>query len=304
MTRVLIDRQAGFCAGVRRALRGARRVNARYGSTARSARIASYGELIHNPQVTGALAQEGIRVVDELESLRPGDRVIIRTHGIPPQEERLLQERGIAVHDFTCPRVKEVHRAIQTHRGEGRRILIVGVPDHPEVKGHLGYAGEGGAVLSSVEDAGRCALAGRMLVVAQTTISPGLFQSVVRLLEERLQASPPPDPPGAAAARLHALDTTCPFVRARQEWIRQASRLAGATLVIGGRRSSNTHRLVEIAAVHGPVYWIEHPQELDEEELLKHPAVAVTAGASTPDEAVRKVVDRLVARGAQAEELP
>ena len=288
MTRVLIDRHAGFCAGVRRAIRGARRVNAcREGARPG---VATYGELIHNPQVVGELEGEGIRVIHDVGEARPGERLVIRAHGVPPETERALRERGVPLHDLTCPRVKEIHHTIQAWLREGWRVYIVGDPGHPEVRGHLGYAGEAGGVLSSAGQARECAVDGKVLVLAQTTISPELFHEVVAVLRER------------ATGELRTLDTLCPFVLDRQDWVRRASREAagegGATLVIGGRNSSNTRKLAQIAAGQGPVFWIERPEELDLEALLAHPVLALTAGASTPDEAIREVLGRLVARGA------
>ncbi len=295
MTRVLIDRHAGFCAGVRRAIRGARRVSGQHPG------VVTYGELIHNPQVVGELEKEGIRVVRDLEEVEPGERVIIRAHGVPREAERRLKERGVPVHDFTCPRVKEIHHTIQSYLSQGYRILIVGDPDHPETRGHLGYAGDAGAVLSSVEQARACDVAGKVLVLAQTTISTELFRDAVSALEARALSR-------RGAAQLRTLDTICPFVLDRQDWVRRASleaaRGGGATLVIGGRNSSNTRKLAQIASRHGPVFWIERPEELDIEAVLAHPLVAVTAGASTPDGAIREVLDRLTARGARVEERP
>jgi 4-hydroxy-3-methylbut-2-enyl diphosphate reductase len=298
MTRVLIDRHAGFCAGVKRAIRGARRVSRAHGGAV------SLGELIHNPQVVGELEREGIRVIREVPARPGGEPVILRAHGIPPAEEERLRERGIAYHDFTCPRVQDIHRTITACRQEGWRILIVGNRDHPEVKGHLGYAGEAGAVLSSVREAeeytppiGPQGL--RLVVLAQTTIAPELFRQVIGVLERKRAAAPARTPGGSFSLR--TLDTICPFVLRRQEWIRRASRKARASLVIGGRNSSNTRKLVEIAERNGPVFWIERPEELPVEELLRHPVVALTAGASTPDQTIREVVERLAARGALIE---
>ena len=266
------------------------------GGLATTGGVVTLGELIHNPQVVAELEGEGIRVIRDPGEARPGERVVIRAHGVPPETEQALRERGVPFHDLTCPRVKEIHHTIQGWRREGWRVYIVGDPGHPEVQGHLGYAGGSGRVLSSVEEARACAMDGKVLVLAQTTISPELFHEVVAALRER------------SGGELRTLDTLCPFVLERQDWVRRASLEAagagGATVVIGGRNSSNTRKLARIAGGQGPVFWIERPEELDVEAALAHPVLALTAGASTPDEAIVEVLRRLTARGAVVEERP
>jgi len=283
VTRVILDRQAGFCSGVKRTIRGARE------ALKEKKKVVSYGELIHNPDVTESLRRSGIEVRQSLEEIGAEDYVIIRAHGICPREEEALIRRGIPYADLTCLRVKQIHRRIAEKRAQGYTILIVGDPQHPEVKGHLGYAGaEAGMVISRPEQAELIAAKGGILVLAQTTTSPELFREVVRLLK-------------AGGAGVQTLDTLCPFVLKRQRWIRRFSRLAEASLVIGGRNSSNTEKLVRLAAQNGPAYWIQNLKELDAGRVLSHSTLALTAGASTPQEDIREVVAFLRERGAKVE---
>jgi len=283
MTRVLYDRRAGFCTGVKKAIRGARREAGKRG------KVVSYGELIHNPQVIKSLAAEGITVKYDLEEIDGHEFVIVRAHGIPPYEEEWLKNNQRQYLDLTCRRVKEIHRTIIEHREAGYFIVIVGNPDHPEVKGHLGYAGESARVIDSVKKALEFSVSFkkskiRLLVLAQTTISPELYNRVVAVLkEQQLQVSP--------------INTLCPFVLKRQEWLRRFSLIADASIIIGGRNSSNTGKLFEIASKNGPVFWLTGAQELEAELILQYPLVALTAGASTPVEALTEVADILAAHG-------
>ncbi len=284
MTIVWIDRRAGFCAGVKRTIRGAREI---IDSGEVKGDIVSYGELIHNPHVTRDLERQGIRVQQELTGLKPSDLVVIRAHGIPLAEEHSLEERRIPYLDLTCVRVKAIHKMIAEKRKTGFTILIVGDPNHPEVRGHLGYAGVDGLVLSSVEEAAALPLDKnqRYFLLAQTTTSPDLYAAITAVLKER-------------GHEPVAKDSLCPFVRKRQLWIATYSRKAEAALIIGGRNSSNTRKLFDIAAKNGPAYLIGSTEEMDLDRMLAFPSLAVTAGASTPDHSIDQVLAMLRGGGA------
>jgi len=285
MTRVIVDRNAGFCGGVRRAVRSAGRL---LSDGPPQARIVSYGQLVHNREVTDALAEQGLQSVASLEDVVDGDTVVIRTHGIPPEEERLLRSQQVTVSDFTCPRVKRIHQGIQAKLKEGYRIVIVGDPLHPEVKGLLGYAGDSGVVVSAAEEVRGYTDQRKIAVFAQTTITPQLFTEVVQAFEKK-------------GLNMTVSNTLCPFVVNRQRWIERFSRLANASLIIGGKNSSNTRKLYTIASNNGPAYHLSETAELNLEEILKYSLVALTAGASTADSTIQEVLAALQAAGAVIE---
>ncbi len=283
MTRVLLDRSTGLCDGVKRTISGALK------AAKLKHNVVSYGELIHNPDVTRDLKNSGISVRHRLEELDKSQYVIIRAHGIPPEEEKILKERGISYLDLTCLRVKRIHKNISKKRKLGFKIIIVGDPKHPEVRGHLGYAGaDSGVVLSSSREAEFYSGTGKHFVFAQTTTSPDFFYSIIHILKEK-------------GLDLHTMDTLCPFVLKRQEWIAKYSRLTEASLIIGGKNSSNTQKLFEIALENGAAYWIRSAGDLEVEKILKHSSIAFTAGASTPDETIQEVIRKLESGGAVIE---
>jgi 4-hydroxy-3-methylbut-2-enyl diphosphate reductase len=286
MTRVIVDRNAGFCGGVRRAVRSTSKLLSD-GPTPQ--RIVSYGQLVHNREVIDALAVKGLQSVASLEDVVDGDTVVIRTHGIPPEEERLLRSRQVKVSDLTCPRVKRIHQEIQAKRKEGYRIVIVGDPRHPEVKGLLGYAGDSGMVLSMVEEVRGYTDRRKIAVFAQTTITPQMFTEVVQALEKK-------------ELKMTVTNTICPFVVNRQRWIQRFSRLADASVIIGGKNSSNTRKLCTIASNNGPTYHLSEAAELNLEEIFKYSLVALTAGASTAESTIQEVLAALQAAGAVIEQ--
>ena len=286
MTRVIVDRNAGFCAGVRRAIRGTERRLADHPPERK--RIVSYGQLVHNSEVTDALRRRGLQNLERAEDAGPGDEVILRTHGISPREEQLLEAGGALVTDLTCPRVKQVHEQIRDKRQLGYRILIVGDPRHPEVKAQLGQAGEDAMILENPEDAEGVPGGRKTAVFAQTTLSPQSYREVIEALKRR-------------GLELTVADTICPYVLKRQRWISRFSELAEVSLILGGRNSSNTRKLYELAAANGPAILVGSGEELDVEAILRYRVVAFTAGASTPDLSIGAALDRLRAAGALIE---
>jgi 4-hydroxy-3-methylbut-2-enyl diphosphate reductase len=286
MTRVVVDRNAGFCAGVRRAIRGTRQILSQHASGQQ--RIRAYGQLVHNREVTDELSARGLEILKSPEQIRPGDQVILRTHGISPREQQLLHRQGAELRDFTCPRVKRVHQQIREKREDGYRIIIVGDPDHPEVKAHLAHGGDGAIVLASADDALCVPDGGNTAVFAQTTITPDFYQEVIAALGNR-------------GLEPEVIDSLCPFVLKRQRWIVRYSKLADASVVLGGKNSSNTRKLHSLAAENGPAFHVSTAAELDVEKILRYPFVALTAGASTSDQSIREVLSRLQAAGAVIE---
>jgi 4-hydroxy-3-methylbut-2-enyl diphosphate reductase len=271
MKRLIFDKNAGLCPGVQRTIIDAIAVSKR------EKRVASYGELIHNPFVVGQLSKNGITVADSLDRIKKDQFIIIRAHGIAPVEEEYLKNNGIRYMDLTCPRVKTVHRIITEYANNGYGIVIVGNPRHPETIGHLGFSHGKGTVVSSIADAENLKITGKILVLAQTTISTGLFESVLHVLMEK-------------SPTLETVNTICSFTTQRQSWIATYSKKVDLSIIIGGKKSSNTAQLYEIALKSGATQWIEDPSELDMDSIAGFRTVALTAGTSTPDEILEKAI--------------
>ncbi len=286
--KVRLARTAGFCMGVRRAMELA------LGAAHEAERpIYTYGPLIHNPQVLELLADKGIRVLEEVPapgSLK-GGTIIIRAHGVPPQDKRRLQEAGFnRVIDGTCPRVVRVQAIIRHAAKEGRQVVIVGDPAHPEVVGLLGRAGRQGHVVSRPEEVDRLPDLDQVVVVAQTTQSDATFHEVVRALEARF-------------GRVEVHDTICEATHRRQEEVRRLAQEVEGVVVVGGRASGNTKRLAEVAAETGtPVFLVESEAELDRQQVARLKSVAVTAGASTPNWVIKRLLRELAAIRSAREE--
>ncbi|ADH85758.1 4-hydroxy-3-methylbut-2-enyl diphosphate reductase [Desulfurivibrio alkaliphilus] len=273
--KVILAQHAGFCMGVRRAVETTLKlVDLRQGP------IATYGPLIHNPQVLEMLEEKGVKVLEEVPADTTGT-VVIRAHGVPPERKHRLEASGVVVEDATCPRVVKVQAIIDKYQKEGYTTVIVGDRDHAEVEGLMGHAGAAGLVVSRLTDLDELQLAPPYIVVSQTTQDEELFREITDEILKRF--------PGGKV-----FNTICDSTHKRQDEVREMCREIDALVVVGGRNSANTKRLAEIA--HGlncPVFLVETEDELEPDKLKKFHCVGVTAGASTPAWIIRQVVAAL-----------
>ncbi|MBW2619053.1 MAG: 4-hydroxy-3-methylbut-2-enyl diphosphate reductase, partial [Deltaproteobacteria bacterium] len=269
-------RTAGFCMGVRRAVELVLEE-----ASHRPGPIVTYGPLIHNNQVLELLANKGVRVVDDLDQLTGDETAVIRAHGVPPEIKAHLRRAAGRVVDATCPRVLRVQALIRRYTALGYTALIVGDPDHAEVKGLLGHARDQGVVVSQAGQAARLADYNRVILVAQTTQSNAVFEQIVQEVKDRW--------PQALI-----FNTICPATHERQIEVRELARQVEAVVVVGGSFSANTRRLAQIAAQNQTqTFHVETETELDLAALCRLRSVGVTAGASTPNWLIRKVVEEL-----------
>ncbi len=277
--KVVMAKKAGFCMGVRRAVQLA--IRASYEA---EKPVYTYGPLIHNEQALKLLEMLGVKTLKEIPKKAHGT-IIIRAHGVPPEDKRRLKEAGFKVLDGTCPRVAYVQALARKYSRQGYQVIIIGDPDHAEVKGILGYAGGKGLVVSSFKDLERLPPLKNYVVLSQTTQDEELFELLAQEILARY--------PGGKVYR-----TICRATHDRQREVRRLAKECDAIVVVGGKHSANTKRLALIAREEGKeVFLVETADELDLEKLKKYRKVGVTAGASTPNWVINQVVRTL-------EELP
>lgn len=271
---IFLADKAGFCFGVKRA------INTAY-EAAGKGRIFCFGPLIHNPQEVERLRRAGIETIDDFSTLKPGDSLVIRSHGVPPRILAEARDRGLMIIDLTCPFVGKAQRDAEALSKEGYQVIVVGEKKHPEVQSILGYAGDDSIVLETAADVDDADLRPRIGVVAQTTQSYSNFSEIVLKL---LRLS----------KELKVFNTICSSTKERQEAARVLARRVDVMLVVGGRNSANTTRLASLCREEGkPAYHIEVADEIRPEWLEGISSIGVTAGASTPDWVVDGVLERL-----------
>jgi 4-hydroxy-3-methylbut-2-enyl diphosphate reductase len=242
--------------------------------------IHTYGPLIHNNQVLRMLEERGVICLKRLDDTQ-GGRLLIRAHGIPPHELKAIKSKGFEVINATCPKVARVQGIIKKHAMDGYHVVIVGDESHAEVVGLQGFAEGRARVLSTPAEVDRLPEMDKVLVVAQTTQDEQAFLEVVDRLRQRFPQ-----------AQVH--NTICDSTHRRQEEVRALCREVEAMVVVGGKESANTRRLAEIAAGTGiPTFHIETEEELAREKLGSFSLIGVTAGASTPNWLIRRVIQEL-----------
>jgi len=287
---IKLAKTAGFCMGVKRAVDVVLEMAGHQNGEA----IYTYGPLIHNPQMVELLRKRGIipiRSLDEIDCAPAGAAMVIRAHGISPAERRKIKEKGFRIVDATCPKVAHVQAIIRKHVAAGFTVLIAGDWEHPEVNGLLGFAGEAGIVLGVPGDVDRLPALPKVCVVAQTTQSLEDYAAIVLRVKERF--------PEAVI-----FDTICDSTETRQTEIKALATGTDAVFIVGGRNSANTRRLAELAKLQGkPAFHIETSDELQGIDIEPYRRIGVSAGASTPNWIIDRVVDHLTGRLGKREEL-
>lgn len=276
--KIIVAESAGFCWGVSRAFDKVMDIAERYPERSP---IYTYGPLIHNPRAVEMLEQKGIRVLGEIPD-RISGTVVIRTHGVPPAERRRIEASGASICDATCPDVGKIQGTVRSHLHRGYFIIIIGDREHPEVKALLGFAEKSGACVISKEEIERLPQnLKKVCVVSQSTQQRKKFEELVGYIRE-------------IYPECLVFDTICRSTNLRQEEVRNLAQQVNAMVVVGGRNSSNTNRLAEIALEMGaPTFLIESDDEIDLDALKAYDAIGVTAGASTPKWVIERVVERL-----------
>lgn len=275
---IQIASEAGACYGVERALRMVEDA-----AKTSPVPVHTLGPLIHNPRVVADLALKGVTVVDSPEE-SAGDTLLLRTHGVTPNEERRARELCHDVLDATCPFVKKVHLAASRLYREGYQVVVVGEAGHPEVEATLPHA-PGAVVVGDASEAADLPVCKKVGVVVQTTQSRSNLEHVVSALLGR-------------AEEVRVVNTICDATSGHQGACAELAARADVMIVIGGRISANTKRLTEIAAELCPrTYHIEGADELDPSWLDRAGLIGITAGASTPAsqiDAVRSAIEAAI----------
>jgi (E)-4-hydroxy-3-methyl-but-2-enyl pyrophosphate reductase len=275
--KIKIASQAGYCYGVERALRMAGEAAER-----ESKPIFTLGPIIHNPQVVESFAAKGVKQVAGIEKIDKGT-IIVRTHGVDPLVIAGAKDKGLSIVDATCPFVaKAQQRAAELVR-DGYTLIIIGEKEHPEVVGILAHAQGRAVVVERLEDIANIQGGKALGVVVQTTQSLDNFQQIVAALAPK-------------AREIKVFNTICNATTRRQQSAHELAEEVELMIVVGGKNSANTSRLVQICRETGTAtHHIETAKELDPAWFTGIDIVGLTAGASTPERLLKEVIERLKA---------
>ena len=277
---VILAKSAGFCYGVERAVKLAEQTAREKGS------CVMLGSIIHNAHVVRELEALGARQVDDVSQVRPGETVIIRSHGETRQVYQQLEALGAEVVDATCPNVRRIQRLVAGAGEEGRTPLIIGEQHHPEVLGAASWSEDsvivdGPAALEAwlAEDPVRRTMP--LMAVAQTTYIRTLWDDCVKILKKQ-------------CTNVKISDTICNATHKRQSEAAEIAAMSDVMVVVGDRKSANTKHLTEICSARCPVvYQVERVNELKGDFLNGCSVAGLTAGASTPAGIIKEVYARM-----------
>ena len=279
MSRVILAKSAGFCFGVSRSVKMAEEL-------LKSGPCKSLGPLIHNEDVVSDLARRGLEVISDPSEVRPGDRVMIRSHGVSQAVEDALRAAGAEITDATCPNVSRIHRLVAEASANGRQVIVIGTAGHPEVQAICGRCTEPVVVGNAAELANWLEnnvdkRTEPITVVVQTTQTENNLRECEKLIKKW-------------CTKAEIFDTICFATSIRQEEAVKLASECGAMVVIGGKDSANSLHLAELCAERCPnTQFIATASELDLGALSGVGDVGVTAGASAPSWIIKEVLDKM-----------
>lgn len=275
---IKISEKAGFCFGVKRAMGLAWRELC----DEHDKQTYALGPLIHNKQAVEKYEERGLITVDDIEEIPSDVKMIIRSHGVSKSIYDRADEKGLDVVDTTCPFVKKIHDIVKENYDNGKKIILIGDKNHPEVIGINGWCKNTAITIKTIEEAEALELNNdeSYCAVAQTTMNLEVYRKIVEILK-------------AKADDIEFNNTICSSTKARQEAARELASEMDCMIVIGGKHSSNTQKLVGICKEVCPTFAIETRDDLDVEEIKKYENVGITAGASTPDWIIDDIIEYL-----------
>ncbi len=271
----------GFCFGVNRA------VNAIYDILRKDnggKKIYTFGQIVHNGIITDELERRGVINTENIDDIEPGSIVFIRAHGVPASVYDALSAKNVQIIDETCPKVKKIHNIVSN----AENVIVAGNINHPEVTGILGNAKNKKFIVKDIDELkkimhninGECS---EIVFLAQTTFNARKFEEMAEYLRR--------------FRNVRVVNTICSSTYDRQREVAELAENVDAFVIVGGKNSSNTQKLCEIAALYCPAFHIERPEELP--DLSKYKKIGLSAGASTHGRTIEEVYRIMVSENSE-----
>lgn len=276
---VILGKTAGFCLGVQNAVNKATEELEKQGN------IYCLGELVHNKQIINILIQKGMIFINDIEEAK--GKTIIRAHGVEKKVYEKAKEKGIEILDLTCPKVLYVHKLAEEYIEKGYYIFFTGEKEHPETIGTVSFCAENYSIIEEEDDI-KGAIQNfkkskntNVALISQTTFNLEKFNRITNKIKEQIKEE-----------NLEIKNTICNATRLRQEETASIAKEVDAMIIIGGKHSSNTNKLNDIAKEFcNNVFFIETKEELNLEKINKFEKIGIMAGASTPQKSINDLVD-------------
>ena len=278
--KIILAQPRGFCAGVERAIEIVERALKIYGPP-----VYVRHEIVHNKRVVNNLSSKGAIFVKELDQIPEGAVTVFSAHGVSQKVEDTAGVRNLPVLDATCPLVAKVHKEGQRYSEGGFEVILIAHEGHPEVEGTMGRISGPVYLVSNTDDVKRLKVKNpdKLSYVSQTTLSVDDTRDVINALQERFPKIVGPD-----------VKDICYATQNRQSAVRDLVKSVDLVLVVGARNSSNSNRLKDIGSESGVnTHLIETADDMSLSWFENVDSVGITSGASTPDELVKEVIDRI-----------
>lgn len=276
---IILGKSSGFCFGVKNAIDGAEK------ALKENKNIYCLGEIIHNEEVIKDLESKGLITVNDIENVK--DSAIIRAHGVPKNVYETAKLKNIKLLDYTCPFVLKIHEIVEKYSKNDYFIFLIGIKTHPETIGSISFCGDNSCLIESLEDIDSAInnfkLSGlkNLLIISQTTFSLSLFENIVSDIKEKVPSY----------TNLEIKNTICNTTSIRQKEAEEISRKVDLMIVIGGKHSSNTKKLYEVAEKNCKnSLLIQTKDDLNHEFLEGFDKIGIIAGASTPQNIIEDIV--------------
>ena len=278
---IIVGKTAGFCFGVKNAVtRATEKLES-------NKEVYCLGELVHNRQVTEELEKKGMHFIDNIDDAK--DLMIIRTHGVEESIYDRAKIKKIELVDLTCPKVLHIHNIVNEYAKKDYYIILIGKKEHPEVIGTKSYCGDSYSIIEdenniqgTIEHFKKSGKK-QVLIIAQTTFSMEKFRKFVESILNEVGKN-----------NVVVKNTICNATRERQEETKEIAQKVDAMIILGGKNSSNSNKLYELAKEHcKKVYFVETANDLNIDDFKEFNSIGIMAGASTPQESINKTVEKL-----------
>ena len=281
---IIVGKTSGFCYGVKTTIEKTEKIL----EDNKSDEIYCLGELVHNKTIIDDFKAKGIKFINNIEEAKK--TTIIRAHGIEKNIYEKAKRRNIELIDLTCPSVLKIHEIVEKYAKNDYYIFLVGKKEHPETIGTYSFCGKNSCIISKSSDVEKAlenfskTNLGKTLIIVQTTYSKKEFEEIVEKIKENLPQN----------ILLEIKNTICKATELRQEETKSMSKKVDLMVIVGGKNSSNTNKLYEIAKANcKKAIFVETKEEIDKNTIRDFERVGIMAGASTPQKSIDEIIEKL-----------
>ncbi len=278
--KIILDENAGFCYGVKKA------VNKVYDLIKENGpyKIYTYGPIIHNKQVIQDFEGRGVyslATIEDCNHSEENSKIIIRSHGISEKEYNSISKENSTLIDCTCPYVSSIHKIVNKYHKEGYKIFIAGDKNHPEVEGINGWCDFSATIIDDQKTVDKLPIYDKICLVAQTTITKDSWDSILCAVNKKYK-------------EVEVFNTICNATQRRQTSTDELSKSVDSMIVVGSFESSNTNKLFNISKNNCQfTFHIETAADLNYDMIKNKSVIGITAGASTPDWIIKEVIAKM-----------